>query len=88
MHHPSWYRKARIAGVAIAIPGYLALFAMFPLLTAGSNVRRDWYPTVGLGAVFLIASGTILVLAPLVHDLPNTMKRLCAPSEGSRKTPR
>jgi hypothetical protein len=27
--------------------------------------------------MFLITAGTILVLAPLVHRLPETLKRLC-----------
>jgi hypothetical protein len=82
MDRPSWYRKARIAGVVTAVPGYLTLFAMYPLY--GHTAGHDWYPTVGIGATVLVAAGTILVLAPLVHDLPRTMKRLCEPSDRSR----
>jgi hypothetical protein len=82
MDRPSWYRKVRIAGVVTAIPGYLTLFAMYPLY--GHSAGHDWYPIVGILAACLVAAGTILVLAPLVHDLPATMKRLCEPSDRSR----
>jgi hypothetical protein len=82
MDRPSWYRKARIAGVIAAVPGYLTLFAIYPLY--GHSAGHDWYPTVGIAAAFLVAAGTILVLAPLVHDLPGTMKRICEPTEGER----
>jgi hypothetical protein len=82
MDHPSWYRKARIAGVASAVPGYLTMFAIFPTIAANpraGEVRTepDWFPTVFIGAVFLITAGTIMVLAPLAHRLPETLKRLC-----------
>jgi hypothetical protein len=82
MDRPSWYRKARIAGVVTAVPGYLTLFAMYPLYHRSAG--HDWYPTVGILAASFVAAGTILVLAPLAHDLPNTMKRLCEPSDRSR----
>ena len=88
MDRPSWYRKARIAGVVTAVPGYLALCAMYPLVSGGSTSGRDWYPTVGITAASLVAAGTALVLAPLVHDLPSTMKRLCEPTEGRRRSRR
>jgi hypothetical protein len=82
MDHPLWYRKARIAGVVTAIPGYLILFAILPTMAAGPRpgeprAEPDWFPTVFIGALFLIAAGTILVLAPLVHRMPETLKRLC-----------
>jgi hypothetical protein len=97
MARPSWYRKARIAGVAIAVPGYLALFVMYPLAASepagvahtgdAPYTGPDWFPTVAIGAVSLVAVGTILVLAPLVHNLPETMRRLCEPS-GAQRTHR
>ena len=82
MDHPSWYRKARIAGVVTAIPGYLIMCAMYPVITSDPRPgeprsQPDWFPTVFIGTVFLITAGTILVLAPLVHRLPETLKRLC-----------
>ena len=82
MDHPSWYRKARIAGVVTAAPGYLIMCAMYPVIASDPlpgqpKIQPDWFPTVFIGTMFLITAGTILVLAPLVHRLPETLKRLC-----------
>jgi hypothetical protein len=82
MDHPSWYRKARIAGVVTAAPGYLIMGAMYPVIASDPHpgqpkIQPDWFPTVFIGSIFLITAGTILVLAPLVHRLPETLKRLC-----------
>ena len=82
MDHPSWYRKARIAGVLTAAPGYLLMFALYPVIASDprpgeAKIEPDWFPTVFIGTMFLITAGTILVLAPLVHRLPETLKRLC-----------
>jgi hypothetical protein len=82
MDHPPWYRRARIAGVVAAVPGYVTMFAIFPTIAADPRpgeprTEPDWFPTVYIGALFLITAGTILVLAPLAHRLPETLKRLC-----------
>ena len=82
MDHPSWYRKARIAGVVTAVPGYLILLAMYPVIASNPRpgeprTEPDWFPTAFIGTIFLITTGTILVLAPLAHRLPETLKRLC-----------
>jgi hypothetical protein len=81
MDRPSWYRKARVAGVATAAPGYLLLLAMYPVIASDPvpgepKVQPDWFPTALIAGVFLITAGTILVLAPLAHQLPETLRRL------------
>jgi hypothetical protein len=82
MDHPSWYRRARIAGIVTAVPGYLIMCAIYPTMAGDPRpgeprTEPDWFPTVFIGALFLITAGTILVLAPLVHRLPETLRRLC-----------